>query len=56
MGKAPMRTFDGAAVDAALGYPALVDTLEAAFAKGAHAPPRQHHGIALDGRPSSAMP
>jgi ornithine cyclodeaminase/alanine dehydrogenase-like protein (mu-crystallin family) len=50
-----MRIFDGAAVDAALSYPALVDTLEAAFAKGAIAPPRHHHGIALDGRPEATL-
>ena len=50
-----MRIFDGAAVDAALSYPALVDTLEAAFAKGAIAPPRHHHAIALDGRPEATL-
>ncbi len=50
-----MRIFDGAAVDAALSYPALVDTLEAAFANGALAPPRHHHAIALDGRPEATL-
>jgi ornithine cyclodeaminase/alanine dehydrogenase-like protein (mu-crystallin family) len=50
-----MRIFDGAAVDAALSYPALVDTLEAAFAKGAIAPPRHHHAVALDGRPEATL-
>jgi ornithine cyclodeaminase len=50
-----MRIFDGAAVDAALSYPALVDTLEAAFAKGAIAPPRHHHAIALGGRPEATL-
>jgi ornithine cyclodeaminase len=50
-----MRTLDAAAVDAALSYPALVDTLEAAFAKGAIAPPRHHHAIALDGRPEATL-
>jgi ornithine cyclodeaminase len=50
-----MRIFDGAAVDAALSYPALVDTLEAAFAKGAIAPPRHHHGISLDRRPEATL-
>jgi ornithine cyclodeaminase len=50
-----MRTFDAAAVDAALSYPALIDTLEAAFAKGAIAPPRHHHAIALDGRPEATL-
>jgi ornithine cyclodeaminase/alanine dehydrogenase-like protein (mu-crystallin family) len=50
-----MRIFDGAAVDAALSYPALVDTLQAAFAKGAIAPPRHHHAIALDGRPEATL-
>ena len=50
-----MRFFDGAAVDAALGYPGLVDILEAAFVKGAIAPPRHHHGIALDGRPEATL-
>ena len=50
-----MRIFDGAAVDAALSYPALVDTLEVAFAKGAIAPPRHHHAVALDGRPEATL-
>jgi ornithine cyclodeaminase len=50
-----MRIFDRAAVDAALAYPALVDTLDAAFANGAIAPPRHHHGIALDGRPEATL-
>ncbi len=50
-----MRILDGAAVDAALSYPALVDTLQAAFAKGAVAPPRHHHAVALDGRPEATL-
>jgi ornithine cyclodeaminase/alanine dehydrogenase-like protein (mu-crystallin family) len=50
-----MRIFDGAAVDAALAYPALVHTLAAAFAKGVIAPPRHHHGIALAGRPEATL-
>ena len=50
-----MRFFDGAAVDAALSYPALVDILEAAFINGAIAPPRHHHGVALDGRPEATL-
>lgn len=50
-----MQIFDGAAVDAALSYPPLVDTLEAAFAKGAIAPPRHHHAVALDGRPEATL-
>jgi ornithine cyclodeaminase len=50
-----LRVFDGDAVDAALAYPALVDILAAAFAKGAVAPPRHHHGIALDGRPEATL-
>ena len=50
-----MRFFDGAAVDAALSYPALVDTLQAAFAKGAIAPPRHHHAVALDSRPEATL-
>lgn len=50
-----MRFFDGAAVDAALGYPALVDILDAAFVKGAISPPRHHHGVALEGRPEATL-
>jgi len=50
-----MRFFDGAAVDAALNYPGLVDILEAAFIKGAIAPPRHHHSVALDGRPEATL-
>ena len=50
-----MRFFDGAAVDAALSYPALIDILDAAFAKGAIAPLRHHHPIALAGRPEAML-
>jgi ornithine cyclodeaminase len=50
-----MRIFDGATVDSALSYPALIDTLETAFAAGAIAPPRHHHDIALDGRPEATL-
>ena len=50
-----MRFFDGAAVDAALSYPGLVDILEAAFITGAIAPPRHHHGVTLDGRPEATL-
>lgn len=48
-----MRYFSAADIDAALSYPALVDTLAAAFSKGATAPPRHHHGVALAGRPEA---
>ena len=50
-----MRFFDGAAVDAALAYPALVDVLDAAFRQGAIAPLRHHHAIALEGRPEATL-
>ena len=50
-----MRFFDGAAVDGRLTYPGLVDILEAAFRKGAIAPLRHHHAIALDGRPEATL-
>jgi alanine dehydrogenase len=50
-----MRFFDGAAVDGRLAYPALVDILEAAFRKGAIAPLRHHHAIALEGRPEATL-
>jgi ornithine cyclodeaminase/alanine dehydrogenase-like protein (mu-crystallin family) len=50
-----LRIFDGAAVDAALSYPALVDVLESAFINGAIAPPREHHAIALQGRPEATL-
>lgn len=50
-----MRFFDGAAVDAALGYPALVDILQAVFRQGAIAPLRHHHAIALEGRPEATL-
>jgi ornithine cyclodeaminase len=50
-----MRIFDGAAVDAALSYPTLVDILQAAFTRGAVAPPRHHHAVALDGRPEATL-
>lgn len=50
-----MRFFDGAAVDAALAYPGLVDILQAAFKQGAIAPLRHHHAIALDGRSEATL-
>ena len=50
-----MRFFDGAAVNAALSYPALVDVLEAGFRQGAIAPLRHHHAIALEGRPEATL-
>jgi ornithine cyclodeaminase/alanine dehydrogenase-like protein (mu-crystallin family) len=50
-----MRTFDGAAVDAALRYPGLVDVLQRAFARGAIAPLRHHHAVALEGRPEATL-
>ena len=50
-----MRFFDGAAVDGRLAYPELVDILEATFRKGAIAPLRHHHAIALDGRPEATL-
>ena len=50
-----MRFFDGAAVDGRLAYPGLVDILEAAFRKGAIAPLRHHHAIALEGRPEATL-
>ena len=36
-------------IEAALSYPALVDTLEAAFRVGAVSPPRHHHAMRLPG-------
>jgi alanine dehydrogenase len=50
-----MRFIDAAGVTAALSYPGLVDTLEAAFRAGAHAPLRHHHTIPLDGRPDATL-
>ena len=50
-----MRFFDSAKVDAALGYPALVDILKTAFRQGAIAPLRHHHAITLDGRPEATL-
>src|SRR5438105_1737631 len=50
-----MRFFDGAAVDAALAYPGLVDILQAAFRQGALAPLRHHHAIPLAGRPEATL-
>jgi alanine dehydrogenase len=50
-----MRFIDAGGVAAALSYPALVDTLAAAFRTGAHAPLRHHHTIALEGRPDATL-
>ena len=50
-----MRDFNAADVDAALSYPGLVDTLAAAFTRGAIAPLRHHHAVALQGRPEATL-
>jgi alanine dehydrogenase len=50
-----MRFIDASGVAAALSYPALVDTLATAFRVGAHAPPRHHHTMALQGRPDATL-
>ena len=50
-----MRDFSAADVDAALSYPGLVDTLAAAFTRGAIAPLRHHHAVALQGRPEATL-
>jgi ornithine cyclodeaminase len=48
-----MLFIDAAQIDATLAFPALVDVLEIAFRDGALAPPRHHHTIPLEGRPSA---
>jgi ornithine cyclodeaminase/alanine dehydrogenase-like protein (mu-crystallin family) len=50
-----MRVIDAAAVEAALGFPKLVDILDEAFRAGVIAPERHHHTIALPGRPDAAL-
>ena len=51
-----MRFFDGAAVDAARSaIPASSTSCRAAFSKGAIAPLRHHHAVALDGRPEATL-
>src|SRR5262245_45794430 len=50
-----MQLITAAEIEGALGYPGLVDILEDAFRVGAIAPPRHHHGIALDDRPEAAL-
>ena len=50
-----MRLIDGDAIDAALGFPGLVDVLATAFRRGAIAPPRHHHQVRLDGRPEATL-
>jgi len=50
-----MRDFSAADVDAALSFPGLVDTLAVAFTRGAIAPPRHHHAVALQGRPEATL-
>ncbi|MEO1793601.1 MAG: ornithine cyclodeaminase family protein [Pseudomonadota bacterium] len=44
-----MRVIDADTVDRLLSYPALVDTLEAGFRKGAEAPPRLHFDLERGG-------
>jgi alanine dehydrogenase len=50
-----MRFIDPTGLAAALRYPALVDTLAAAFRVGGHAPLRHHHTIALADRPAATL-
>ncbi|TVQ53236.1 MAG: ornithine cyclodeaminase family protein [Rhodobacteraceae bacterium] len=53
-----MRIVSAEAVAAATPYPALVDALSAAFAAGPEgcvAPPRAHHGVAVDGEPERTL-
>jgi alanine dehydrogenase len=50
-----MRLIDPPGIAAALSYPALVDTLAAAFRIGGHAPLRHHHTIALADRPAATL-
>lgn len=50
-----MRTLDANAVEEALSYPFLVDTLDEAFRAGAISPLRHHHQIALEDRPEATL-
>ena len=50
-----MRVIDAVAVEAALGYPMLVDILEEAFRIGAISPARHHHTVQLPARPDAAL-
>lgn len=48
-----MQFIDADTIEHRLSYPKLIDVLEAAFRRGAIAPPRHHHHIPLDGRPEA---
>ena len=51
-----MRVVSADEIERALAYPALVDTLDAAFRTGAIAPPRHHHTIKLAaGAPNATL-
>lgn len=51
-----MRVVSADEIERALAYPALVDTLDAAFRTGAIAPPRHHHTIKLAaGEPDATL-
>jgi ornithine cyclodeaminase len=50
-----MRIFTADEIEAALGYPMLIDVLERAFRTGAIAPPRHHHTVQLAGRPAATL-
>ncbi len=50
-----MRIIEAAEVERALAYPRLVDVLAEMLRTGAIAPPRHHHTIALDQRPSATL-
>lgn len=50
-----MRFVDAATVEKLLSYPDLVDVLAATFRTGAHAPPRHHHNVTLEGRPEATL-
>ena len=48
-----MRLVSAEAIDAALDYPALIDTLEVAFRGGLAAPQRHHHVVRIAGEPDA---
>ncbi|MFZ4805938.1 MAG: ornithine cyclodeaminase family protein [Hyphomicrobiaceae bacterium] len=50
-----MRFVDAEAIGRLLAYPDLVDILAARFSEGAHAPPRHHHTVRLEGRPDATL-
>ncbi len=50
-----MRLIDAPAIAAALDWPALIEALQQAFARGAEVPVRHHHRVEVPGEPDATL-